>query len=545
MLVTEMAPFARRIMENKRYVHEKPGGGRETWPEAASRVGAFVMDAYLPELRPKLVTLMEERKFMPGGRYLYAAGRRFSQLNNCFLFRAEDSREGWADLQYKTACALMTGGGIGADYSLLREEGADIRGMGGKSTGPIALMNMTNEQGRYIIQGGSRRSAIWAGLNWKHPDIFRFIHLKDHPEDLRRAKAANPDFPLPMEGTNISVGLDDEFFAAYADPFHPLRDRAHRVYWDALFNALKTGEPGFSINVGAKVFSTLRNACTEVDSEDDKDMCNLGSLSMGRFRTLDEFRSAVYHGTAFLLCGTLASKLPMDSMYAVREKNRRLGLGLMGVHEWLLLRGKRYGPDAELAQWMAAYAESTAHAHFLADRLGVSRPAATRAVAPTGTISIVAETSSGIEPIFATAIKRRYLDGKNWKYQYYVDPTAQRLIDGGVDPDMIEDSLTLAEDVGRRIEFQAWMQKYVDHGISSTINLPKWGSTLNNEGTVKAFGDRLMKHLPDMRGVTMYPDGARDGQPLTRVSWHEAHPHVGREYDEVLDGSCRSGVCSS
>ena len=104
---------------------------------------------------------MVERKFIPGGRYLYSSGRAFHQVNNCFLFRAYDSREKWAELMHDVTASLMTGGGIGVDYSLLREEGAVIKKTGGTSTGPLALMHMVNEAGRNIMQGGQRRSAIW------------------------------------------------------------------------------------------------------------------------------------------------------------------------------------------------------------------------------------------------------------------------------------------------------------------------------------------------------------------------------------------------
>jgi hypothetical protein len=105
---------------------------------------------------------------------------------------------------------------------------------------------------------------------------------------------------------------------------------------------------------------------------------------------------------------------------------------------------------------------------------------------------------------------------------YVVDPVAKALIESGVDPALIEDSMSLAEDVERRISFQAWIQQYVDHGISSTINLPPWGSKSNNPNTVTQFGKTLLKYLPNVRGITAYPDGARGGQPITRVDYHEA-----------------------
>lgn len=877
--MSEMSVFARTIMENKNYA-QKLNGRHETWPEVAQRVSFNVVAPYLPDLTGRIRKLIEERKFMPGGRYLYASGRPYPQVNNCFLLRASDSRDGpcgWADTVGKSTNCLMTGGGIGVVYSDLREENAVIRGLGGRSTGPCALMCMVNECARYVRQGGSRRSAVWAGLVWNHPDIFKFIKLKDWDEITLEGKRRDFSFPGRMDTTNISVILDDAFFEAYANEGHPLHCLAHDVYWESVRHMLRTGEPGFSVDIGEHAGENCRNApvrgdtrvltdqgyvpvermvgvpstvwtgkqwapnvvfkktgrqvstvlvrmtggreivcdpshpfmvetyqgkgarrflesvervpaselqggdiisvslptpeisgldraaytlgfvygdgslhsrprglrgpprevgasvaiccadkvpcagqfdeqlirsvkpndlgfqsytfhdsplfdgcdkevvpqgfsptwgasflaglfdadgnadpaqkrirlssvhkslldgaarmleslgilahvtpggpsgyggrtswqlvvaadyvgrflevvptvrvrfdlgdwhpyrasmvkvlsveeaeradvycadvkleehsfqaegvlvsnCTEVTSADDNDMCNLASINMARVGTLSEFTEILDVSTAFLLCGTLYSKLPVEGMYKVRERNRRVGLGLMGVHEWMLKRGYPYGACPELADWMRAYTLSGAFAHRWADRLSISRPVATRSIAPTGTISIVAETTSGIEPILATAYKRRYLDGNEWKAQVVVDPTAKRLIDEGVDPLLIEDSLTLADDVERRMSFQAWLQEHVDHGISSTINLPPWGSSINNESTVTRFGKTLLQYLPKLRGITAYPDGARDGQPLTRMPYHEAVSRVGVVFEDGSEKQCQSGVCGT
>src|SRR5690606_3302912 len=162
-----------------------------------------------------LYELIRDRKFMPGGRYLYAAGRPVHQTQNCLLLSVEDSREGWASLMRRVTEGLMTGAGIGVDYSKLRPRGAKIKGTGGESTGPIALMQMVNETGRHIRQGGSRRSALWAGLNWAHADVFEFMAIKDWSPEIKAAKEADFNAPAPMDGTNISVLLDDDFFDAY------------------------------------------------------------------------------------------------------------------------------------------------------------------------------------------------------------------------------------------------------------------------------------------------------------------------------------------
>jgi ribonucleoside-diphosphate reductase alpha chain len=539
------SPFAKAVVEQK-YLWELPEH-KESWEELATRVAMNVLAAV--DARPSLIAHVEaatrDRKFLPGGRYLRCAGKSYHQTQNCALFRAVDSREGWGDVMQKATLALMTGAGVGVVYSDLRAAGKPVRRTGGTSSGPLSLMQMVNEAGRGIVNGGDRRAAIWAGLHWNHPDIHAFIGLKNWSPEVRALKEKDYNFPATMDMTNISVIIDDEFFEAYANEDHSKHAMAHNVYRAVVRQMLKTAEPGFSIDVGRNRGENLRNACTEITSADDSDICNLGSINLARVDSLEEMKHLVEIATAFLLAGTVYSDVPFPKIDQVRTKNRRLGLGLMGIHEWLIKRGKSYGPDAELEEYLRVYDTSTEIAHKYADEWELSRPVKTRAIAPTGTIGIVAETTTGIEPVFCVAYKRRYLKGQTWHYQYVVDPTAKRLIEAGVSPDSIEDAYSLAEDVERRVAFQAWVQQYVDHGISSTINLPAWGSELNNDGRVLEFGDMLMKYLPQLRGVTCYPDGARGGQPLTPVKYATAMKHIGEVFIEAADvcdltkgGSC-------
>jgi ribonucleoside-diphosphate reductase alpha chain len=235
------------------------------------------------------------------------------------------------------------------------------------------------------------------------------------------------------------------------------------------------------------------------------------------------------------------SDVPYAKVDEIRTKNRRLGLGLMGLHEWLLVHGYSYGPCDELGKYLDIYKTSTDIAAIKADELGISRPVKTRAVAPTGTIGIMAETTGGLEPLFCVAYKRRYLKGSVWCYQYVVDTVAKKLVESGVDPNTIEDAYTLAENPERRVAFQAWLQQYVDHSISSTLNLPAWGTELNNESKVKQFGEMLIRYLPRLRGFTCYPNDCRGGQPLTPVKWSTAMKHEGEIFVEQMDVCSLSG----
>lgn len=545
----QMSPFAQSVYEGK-YAW-KEDDFTEAWPHTARRVAVNVLEALGfdndSEEVEKVFELIRDRKFMPGGRYLYASGRDLHQVQNCALYKAEDSREGWAELLYKVTMSLQTGAGVGIDYSDIRSSGTAIKRTGGVASGPLALMRMVNEVGRGVMQGGARRSAIWAGLNWQHGDIIEFIDIKNWPDEIRNIKENDFNFPAEMEFTNISVLLDDCFFAAYSHKDHPKHDRAVEVYEAALKSMVQTAEPGFSVDIKSNKDETLRNACTEITSADDSDICNLGSINLSRIDSLEEMEEVVRYGTLFLLAGTVYSHIPHDEIAETRKKNRRLGLGLMGIHEWLLANGHSYGPNDELEKYLKVYATSTEVAADWADTFNLSRPVKTRAIAPTGTIGIVAETTTGIEPIFCVAYKRRVKtaqpNGKDiTEYQYVIDPTARRLIDDGVDPNTIEDAYTLSYNVEKRIEMQAWVQQFVDHGISSTINLPY---PITDEGEIEDFGKTLYKYLPSLRGVTCYPDGAMGNQPLTAVPYHVAIEQEGIIFEEDEANACKSGTCGA
>lgn len=526
---------------NQKYRHE----GAETWDELAN---TLVLDVCKEHLSigdmTQLAQYISEMKFIPGGRYLYYAGRPVKFWNNCYIFISqEDTREDWADTSWKHESALLTGGGTGNDYSVYRHEFAPIGRTGGVASGPVSKMQMTNEIGRRVQQGGSRRSALYASLLWSHPDAGKFLVSKNWDDmpvagtngltigDLKRA---DYNYPAPLDMTNISLNYNNAW-----------RDLPER-HLDPTFvknveQALRTAEPGFAFNFDAKENETGRNACTEVTTADDCDVCNLGSLNLGRIESIQELRDVIRLATKFLMCGTLGADMPFDRIAQVREKNRRLGLGLLGVHEWLIKRGYRYEVTDELHQWLAVYRdESDAVSADFSDRLGISRPVANRAIAPTGTIGIMAGTTTGIEPLFAVAYQRRYLkNGTDWHYQYVVDGTAKVMIEEyGADPDKIESAIDLAADYERRIAFQADVQDYVDMAISSTINLPKWGSELNNPDTVPGFAETLARYAPRLRGFTCYPDGARGGQPLTPIPYKEAMLHDGQEFAETFTDVC-------
>lgn len=519
---------------NNKYRHD----GCETWGDLAWTLSHQVTGGKVPkDVTESIYEIIRDMKFIPGGRYLYYAGRPVKFFSNCYLLRAEeDTREDWADLSWKAESCLLTGGGIGVDYSVYRDSNSTISRTGGKASGPIPKMLMVNEIGRRIMQGGSRRSAIYASLGWSHGDIEEFLKVKNWHEQpvgstgytLAQIKEQDFNFPAPLDMTNVSVNYDTKWLMDYYRTGDP-----GEVFLENVRQALTTGEPGFSFNFFEKENETLRNACTEVTSSDDSDVCNLGSVNMSRINDINDFARVVELGTIFLLCGTIEADLPYEKVGKVREKNRRLGLGLMGIHEFLLKQGSRYEVTPELHRYLSVYkGVSDETSVRYSSLLSVSQPVANRAIAPTGTIGMVAGTTTGIEPVYAVAYKRRYLKGTKWHYQYAIDHAAQSLIDQGIDPDKIEGAIDLAADYERRIKFQADIQDYVDMGISSTINLP---SPSEQGIDVREFATVLAQYAPRLRGFTCYPDGSRGGQPLTSVGYQEAKDKLGQEFSEHVE----------
>ena len=540
--------FSEDIFHEK-YAHD----GCETWGELCHTLVEDVCGSKMPaDEKEELKGIMENLQFIPGGRYLYYAGRTKRFFNNCYLLKAEeDSREDWAELSKKAELCLSSGGGIGVDYSVYRHSGASIKGTGGIASGVVPAAMKINSIGRSVMQGGSRRSAIYGSLNWQHTDIPQWLHSKDWYEmpvagtdmSIGQLKEHDFNFPAPLDFTNISVNYDTDWLLNYWKT-----GEVGDVFRDNVRQSLRTGEPGFSFNFFEKEEETLRNACCEVSSMDDSDVCNLG-----RIDDISHLSTVVELATKFLLCGTLEADLPYQKVYEVRENNRRLGLGLMGLHEWLIKRNEKYEVTPELRRWLAVYkGVSDKTSYDFSSDLSISCPVANRSIAPTGSIAILAGSSSGIEPIFAVAYKRRYLKGgTRWHYQYVIDHAAQELIDlYGTSPKDIESALDLAPEYERRMKFQADVQLYVDMCISSTINLPSWGTKYNNEDIVDEFAETLAKYAHKLRGFTVYPDGSRGGQPLVPVSYSDAKDKLGDEFEEGVEAhdiceiSGHGGICN-
>ena len=393
--------FAETIFRNK-YAQ----GAEDTWPNLCRRLVNDVCGdrsiCFKPNEAPlmskedqdQLIKYMIDMKFIAGGRYLYYAGRPVSFYNNCFCLKAEeDTREEWGNIVKRASDCLMSGGGIGVDYSLLRPSGRTLSRTGGISSGPLPLMSSVNEIGRNVMQGGSRRSAIYASLNWQHEDIESFLNAKQWSEDVVNLKAKDFNFPAPFDMTNMSINWDTSFIEKIYSghiPVSPVTGEMRftlvpDLWYKSVLQMCKTGEPGHSYNFWENENDTLRNACTEFTSSDDSDVCNLGSVNLGNITTISELKDVVNLASKFLVCGSIRGDLPYEKVKQVREANRKIGLGLMGIHEWLLQRGKQYEVDDELRSWLQIYKdESERGANEWSDRFFINRPKKYRALAPAG-----------------------------------------------------------------------------------------------------------------------------------------------------------------
>ena len=535
------SPFQEQMAWHKGYL--KPGF--ETWELLAEQVVQEVCIYMSKEDKSQLTQYITEMKFLPGGRYLYYAGRGLKYYNNCFLFNAlEDTREDWARLVWKSMAALMTGGGIGNVYTKYRPKGKKIKRTGGLASGPINIMEIVNEVGRGVSQGGSRRSAIWGGLHWYHDDIPLLMEYKNWdakrppgcPLSYGELKRKDLMFPAPLDCTNISAIYDDTCFETQVKEL-----QATTILRKNIEQAMRTGEPGMSFNFGQdKINEYLRNACCEIVSDTESDICNIGSLNFPKIKDKAELEDVIRLAMQFLVCGTLTAEVPFDEVRKARSKNRRLGLGKLGVHEQLLMWGDDYSVTSRLRSWLEVYENaSKQYADEFCDKLGISRPRGYRADAPNGSLMLITGTTSGIEPVFSVAYKRKYLELHTQKYQFIVDTTAKYIMETyNIPADKIETAYSLSENPEKRIKFQADIQEYVDQGISSTVNLPAWGSEHNNESKVGEMTRLVQKYWKRLRGITFYPDGARWGQPFESVDYEYAKGKEGVEFEEKSHDVC-------
>lgn len=484
-------------------------------------------------------------RFMPGGRIWKNAGTKVQSLLNCFVIPTEDSIEGWG----KTVADLMkissVGGGVGMNFSPIRGRGAAIS-RGGESSGAVSLMDVCNGVGDVLRAGGGRRVAMMNCLDYDHPDINEFIGAK---LDRKRLTNANQSVVIPTDSDYGDLGSDR---------------------WNSVIqNAWSSGEPGIlnqklaeeQNNVFYSHVLISTNPCGEVWLPSYGNCC-LGALVLPRFVRSGKFDWASFERSVRTAVRFLDNVLDVNDYPLLETRTmgigeRRLGLGIMGLHTMLLDLGiaytdgipfveklfshmmyYAYDASANLAKEKGAFplwSKEMNRSGFMTTHTSLTnrptRNAALLTLAPTGTTSMVHGVSSGIEPVFAARYVRRRYTGENLTSTLVYSAEYQK------HGDLVESALEIAPD--DHLRMQATVQRYVDNAVSKTINLP-------NDYPVESLKGLVEKWIPQLKGVTFYRQGSRGDEPLEVISAGEPDPRCDEvEYqDTEFDEQCVSGVCS-
>ncbi len=556
---------------------------------------------------------MAQGLFLPNSPTLMNAGRSLSLLSACFVLPIGDSIDDIFESVKHTAQIQKAGGGTGFSFDRLRPTGDYIESSGGRTSGPISFWRVFCEATRAIQQGAFRRGANMGMMSVHHPDILKFITAKNDPsqfenfnisvkisdafmQSLRADPGAahvvrNPrtgrEYFLPRKGNLERYTIGD---LPPADQPPSAEVYTRQDVWNMIArSAWATGEPGLCfidrINESNPTPHLGRIEATNPCGEQpllDYEACNLGSIDIAKFihdGKLDEmgFREMVRMGVRFLDNVIDASNYAVPQVRRNCLGNRKIGLGIMGFADALLKMRIRYdsGRGIEFARYVArtlteeAFAASEELAHqrgafpnWTGSRWDVEfhrpmRNAAVTTIAPTGTLSILAGCSGGIEPVFSLAFYRHILEGKemievNEPFKQYAqqkgfwsDEVPRKLASGkhlreipGVDDETLDIFVTAHDiDPDGGIRMQAAFQEYIDGAISKTINLPSDATVEQVEGVYNLAYDLRCK------GVTVYRDGSRDAQPMTTHPT-TACPHCGSTLDPET-GCARCPGCGT
>ena len=518
----------------ERYLHKDPvTGEQETIIGMFNRVSKTVAQGDRKK-QADYMAVMLDRYFLPNSPTLMNAGRsgRHGQLSACYVLPVEDSMDGIFSALKNQALIHKFGGGTGFNFSHLRPKGAAVNSTGGVATGPVSFMELFDMATEKVQQGGCRRGANMGILNVDHPDILDFITSK-----LSGDKLTN---------FNISVGMTDEFMQKVVDG--ALDEREKEIWSTIITSAWRSGDPGLvflgTVNRKNKhpELGELEatNPCGEAVLH-DFEACNLGSINLSRFVTStntgvndklpihlidwDKLRRVVHIAVDFLNDVIDVNCYPLPEIAEAVRRSRKIGLGVMGWADMLNKLGVRYGSDESLflAQQVMCFIHEEGH------RASRGRNRCVTCIAPTGTISLIAGCSSGIEPLFALEYDRiafakdENADGSSRKQVlHYVDPEYLAAQNNPEDRRIELGVFVTAQELSyqKHIKMQAAFQEYTDLAVSKTINLPN-KATL--EDIDKAY---RMAWLSDCCGITVYRDGCKNVQVLYKTADDESQAEV-------------------
>jgi len=585
---------ARRVLERRYLKKDNEGKAVETAAQMFLRVARHIAKAednygdgaVRQKMEKRFFKMMSEFKFLPNSPTLMNAGRELGQLAACFVLPVEDSMEGIFESLKNAALIHKSGGGTGFSFSRLRPKDSRVGTTGGVASGPVSFMRVYNTATEQVKQGGTRRGANIAILRADHPDIMEFIFSKSKPGELNNF--------------NISVGMTAAFMEAVKkgetynliDPNNQEKTgalNAGEVYQALVQQAWQNGDPGIvfldRLNKDnptpelGEIEST--NPCGEQPLL-PMEACTLGSINLLKFVVangeeptidFDGLRDVIHCAVRFLDNTIDMSEYPIPEIKRMVRGNRKIGLGLMGFADMLYHLKIPYNSDQalEIAEKMMRFIQNEAclASKELAAQRGVFdnfeksvfknqegctyRNATTTTIAPTGTLSIIADCSSGIEPLFALSFVRNVMDDDKLpqvnpcfekvarERGFYTD----QLMDTIARKGSIQDIDIIPEDVRRifvtahdispewHVRMQAAFQKYTDNAVSKTVNMPHDATA---EDVLKVYN---MAYELGCKGVTIYRDGSKTNQVLSygdKTLADDTFKTAVKERPEVLEG---------
>ncbi len=563
-----------KVLERRYLLKDSEGRVMESPSEMFQRVASNIAQAELnygteedvEKWSRKFYELMRSLIFLPNSPTLMNAGTSLQQLSACFVLPIPDSMEDIFNAVKYTALIHKSGGGTGFSFSRIRPSEDIVKSTGGVASGPISFMRVFDVATDVIKQGGRRRGANMGILRYDHPDIFDFITAKDRT--------------VQFSNFNISVGIDEEFMKAVEknenielkNPRNNevVRTVKARAIFDLLvYNAWKTGDPGIvfldRLNKDNPTPHIGRIECTNPCGEQPLlpyEACNLGSINLEKMAkdnsiNYDLLKEIVHTAVRFLDDVIDQSKFPIEEITKMVMANRKIGLGVMGFADLLIQLGIPYDSKEaistadEIIKFIAKEAKSAsqelaeergAFPNFKGSTYEVNgeppiRNATRLTIAPTGTISILAGCSSGIEPLFAVVFIRNVMDGTELletnKYferiakerGFYSDALMRQVaLTGSIKnvigiPDGISRIFVTAHDIEPKwhVRMQAAFQKWVDNAVSKTVNLSYYATPKDVEEIY------LLGYELGVKGITIYRDGSKGEQVLYRGE-KKSHP---------------------
>jgi ribonucleoside-diphosphate reductase alpha chain len=566
----KLSENAKNVLRRRYLKKDSKGKVIETPERMFKRVAQYIAkaekkygsDADVKKMENIFYNMMTELKFLPNSPTLMNAGRQLGQLAACFVLPIEDSIDGIFDSLKNAAIIHKSGGGTGFSFSRLRPKDSRVGTTGGIASGPVSFMKIFNTATEQVKQGGTRRGANMAILKVDHPDIMDFIYSKKNNNELNNF--------------NISVGVTDVFMKAVAkestyDLIDPREKKkvgelnAAETYQALVAQAWKNGDPGV-------VFLDRLNrdnptpALGEIESTNPcgeqpllpMEACNLGSINLAKFITYidgepavdyEALKDVVFWSVRFLDNTIDMSKYPLAEIGEMVRGNRKIGLGVMGFADLLYQLKIPYNSERafELAEEVMGFIQKESHeaSKCLAEKRGVFenfdksifanrkgctyRNASTTTIAPTGTLSIIANCSSGVEPLFALSFVRNVMDNdKLLEVNQYFEKVAREkgfystelmdtiALEGGIQhieeiPEDVRKVFVTAHDISPEchIRMQAAFQNHTDNAVSKTVNLP---SDATVDDVLKIYN---LAYELGCKGVTIYRDGSKENQVLS------------------------------